>query len=144
RHVGRARPHVLDARVERGAEDGRGALDRAARRARREDLFRPPRWARRDGIRDEDDLQEGRVMDIESKLRALAGAGAGWIMWVLVATSVLVVAIALERAIVIFLQSDDVERLRRNLTSALGRGDLVAARRIVVASRSVEARVLEA
>jgi biopolymer transport protein ExbB len=83
-------------------------------------------------------------MDIENKLKALAGMGAGWVMWVLVATSVLVVAVALERAIVLFLQTDDVDDLRRNLTSALGRGDLGAARRIVLASRAVEARVLEA
>ena len=83
-------------------------------------------------------------MDIENKLKALAGMGAGWVMWLLVFTSVLVVAVALERAIVLFLQSDDVDGLRRNLASALGRGDLVAARRIVLASRAVEARVLEA
>lgn len=70
--------------------------------------------------------------------------GAGWVMWVLVATSILVVAVALERAIVLFRESDDVDDLRRNLASALGRGDLVAARRIVLASKAVEARVLEA
>lgn len=83
-------------------------------------------------------------MSIENKLRALAGFGASWVMWVLVALSVVVVAIALERAIVLFLARDDIAALRRNLASALGRGDLVAARGIVVASRSVEGRVLAA
>ncbi len=83
-------------------------------------------------------------MSIENKLRALAGFGASWVMWVLVALSVVVVAIALERAIVLFLTKDDVTALRRNLASALGRGDLVAARGIVVASRSVEGQVLAA
>ncbi len=83
-------------------------------------------------------------MSIENKLRALAGFGASWVMWVLVALSVVVVAVALERAIVLFLARDDVAALRRNLASALGRGDLVAARGIVVASRSVEGQVLAA
>lgn len=81
-------------------------------------------------------------MTIESKLRALASFGAGWVMWLLVGLSVLVVAIAIERAIVLFLRGDDVDELRRNLASALGRGDLAAARGVAVASKSFEARVL--
>lgn len=83
-------------------------------------------------------------MQIENKLRALAGLGAGWVMWLLLALSVIVVAIAIERAIVLLMASDDVVALRRNLASALGRGDLVAARGVVVASRSIEAQVLAA
>ncbi|MBX3230305.1 MAG: MotA/TolQ/ExbB proton channel family protein [Labilithrix sp.] len=83
-------------------------------------------------------------MSIENKVRALAGAGAGWIMWVLLALSVMVVAIAIERAIVLLSRNDDVRALRKDLASALGRGDLDAARGLVHASRSIEARVLAA
>lgn len=83
-------------------------------------------------------------MGIEMKLRALAGMGASWVMWVLLLLSVVVVAIAIDRAIVLFFRQDDVLELRRNLASALGRGDLVAARGHVVTSRSFEARVLAA
>jgi biopolymer transport protein ExbB len=83
-------------------------------------------------------------MSIENKLRALAGFGAGWVMWLLLALSVVVVAIAIERAVILFFKQDSVTDLRRNLASALGRGDLVAARGLVVTSRSFEARVLEA
>lgn len=83
-------------------------------------------------------------MSIENKLRALAGVGAGWVMWLLLGLSVLVIAIAIERAIVLFLAADDIKALRRNLSSALGRGDLVAARGLVIASRSLEAQVLAA
>ena len=83
-------------------------------------------------------------MAIENKLRALAAIGAGWVMWLLLALSVVVVAIAIERAIVLFLAREDVKALRRNLSSALGRGDLVAARGLVVASRSIEAQILAA
>jgi len=83
-------------------------------------------------------------MSIENKLRALAGVGAGWVMWLLVGLSVIVIAIAIERAIVLLRATDDITELRRNLSSALGRGDLVAARGLVVASRSLEAQVLAA
>lgn len=83
-------------------------------------------------------------MSIENKLRAVASFGAGWIMWLLVGLSVVVVAIAIERAIVLVRSNDDIAALRRNLASALGRGDLVAARGLVVASSSLEAQVLAA
>ncbi|MFO0734990.1 MAG: MotA/TolQ/ExbB proton channel family protein [Labilithrix sp.] len=83
-------------------------------------------------------------MSIEAKVRALTGAGAGWVMWVLLGLSVLVLSIATERALVLLGQRDDVRALRRDLSSALGRGDLEAALGVVLASKSVEARVLEA
>ena len=83
-------------------------------------------------------------MLIENNLRALAGFGAGWVMWFLLALSVLVVAIAIERALVLFWRQDSVSDLRRNVASALGRGDLVAARGHVISSRTFEARVLAA
>jgi len=83
-------------------------------------------------------------MSIESKIRALSGLGAGWVMWLLVGLSVVVLAVAIDRAVVLLLSRDDIESLRRSLASALGRGDLVAARAIVVASRSTEGQVLAA
>lgn len=83
-------------------------------------------------------------MSIESKVRALTSAGAGWVMWVLLGLSVLVLAIAVERALLLLSRRDDIRALRRDLSSALGRGDLEAALGVVLASKSVEARVLEA
>jgi biopolymer transport protein ExbB len=83
-------------------------------------------------------------MSIESKLHGIAEHGAGWVMWLLFGLSVVVVAIAVERALVLFSARGDVDRLRRDLASALGRRDLIAARGHVVASRAVEARVLAA
>jgi biopolymer transport protein ExbB len=88
--------------------------------------------------------EENENMSIENKLRALAGFGAGWIMWMLLGLSVVVLAVAIERAVVLFLRQDNISTLRKNLTSALGRGDLVAARGLVLTSRSFEARVLAA
>lgn len=83
-------------------------------------------------------------MLIENKLRAIAEHGAGWIMWLLVALSVLVVAIGIERAVVLFRARGDVAALRRDVARALGRRDLRTARACVVTSYTVEARVLEA
>jgi biopolymer transport protein ExbB len=83
-------------------------------------------------------------MEIENKLRALAGLGATWVMWLLVGLSVLVVAIAIERAVVLFARRDDIDELRRNVASAMGRRDYTAARGHVLASRSLEAQVLAA
>src|SRR4051794_9499038 len=83
-------------------------------------------------------------MLIESKLRALAEHGAGWVVWLLIALSVLVVAIAVERAFVLFRSCGDVVTLRRDVAGALRRWDILAARDAVTASRATEARVLEA
>jgi biopolymer transport protein ExbB len=83
-------------------------------------------------------------MTIEDKLHVIAEHGAGWVMWVLLGLSVVVTAIAIDRTLALVLASGDAERLRRDFTAALGRGDLVAARGHVVTSRSIEARVLAA
>jgi len=83
-------------------------------------------------------------MAIEDKLRTVTALGAGWVMWLLVGLSVVVLAIAAERAIMLFLTHGNVTELRRNVASALGRGDMIAARGLVVTSRTLEARVLAA
>lgn len=83
-------------------------------------------------------------MAIEDKLRAVATLGAGWVMWLLLGLSVVVVAIALERAIVLYFTNGDAVALRRNVASALGRGDVEAARGVLLTSRALEARVLAA
>ena len=83
-------------------------------------------------------------MSIEDKLRTLAEHGAGWVMWLLVGLSVLVVAVAIERALVLIAFGGDVPKLRLDLTRALGRGDIVAAQGHLAASRAFEARILAA
>lgn len=83
-------------------------------------------------------------MMIEMKLRALASHGAGWVMWLLLGLSVLVMAIAAERTIALYAVRADVKGLRKNLASTLGRGDVSAALGHLVASKSIEAQVLAA
>ena len=57
-------------------------------------------------------------MDIIASLNALADLGATWVMWVLVALSVLGLAVVAERAILYVTSRDDIARLR--LARSLG------------------------
>ena len=80
-------------------------------------------------------------MDIQHRLTAFAMLGATWVMWLLVALSVLSIAIMLERAYFFFGTSDDIDALRRELVDLLRKGDWPGARKRLVASRSLEASV---
>ena len=51
-------------------------------------------------------------MSIENKLRAFATMGSGGIMWLLVALALLVVAIAVDRGLVLLRTHEDVTRRR--------------------------------
>ena len=78
-------------------------------------------------------------MDIQQRLTAFALLGATWVMWLLVALSVLGVAIMLERAYFLAVTRDNVDALRKELLEHLRRGDLNAARKRMQSSRSFEA-----
>jgi biopolymer transport protein ExbB len=81
-------------------------------------------------------------MNIQERLTAFALLGAGWVMWLLVALSVLGVAIMLERAYFFMATREDIDTLRKDLMSALKSGDLQAATRRLAASKSVEASMV--
>lgn len=83
-------------------------------------------------------------MSIEDTHRGLATVGAGEIMWLLGALVVVVVAVAIDRGVVLVRTREDITRMRLDLGRALGQGDLLAARTCVVASRSIEARIVAA
>ena len=83
-------------------------------------------------------------MDIQERLTAFAMLGAGWVMWLLVALSIVAVAIALERAYVFFSRRDDARALREDLQRMLGKGDLEGARTRMKQSKSFEAEVVGA
>ena len=80
-------------------------------------------------------------MSTEDSLWRIAAMDAGWAMWLLAA---LVVALAIDRGLVLARTYENTTRLRADLARALGQGDLLAARTCVVASRSIEARVVAA
>lgn len=81
---------------------------------------------------------------IERVKSAMVGAGAGWVLWLMLALSVVSLAIMLERAWLFWSLRDDVEALMRELGRLLRAGDLEGARRRLEASPSAEAAVVVA
>jgi len=80
-------------------------------------------------------------MDLVNRIGAVTSYGATWVLWLLVALSIIALGVVLERAVVFVTSRDDVSRLRRDLRGFLSKGDLQQARRRLDASPSFEARV---
>jgi len=76
--------------------------------------------------------------------RLMSNFGAGWVMWLLLALSVVSVAIMLERAWFYWSIRDDIARLATDLRSELRTGGFEAARKRLEASPSAEAAVVVA
>lgn len=70
--------------------------------------------------------------------------GAEWVMWLLVALSIIGFAIAMERAIALFRSRDHVGALGIDMMRLLRRGDLDAAKARLARSPSFEAKVVAA
>lgn len=83
-------------------------------------------------------------MDIQERLTAFAMLGATWVMWLLIALSVVSVGVILERAYYYLASSDDFRRLRDDIGPMLKKGDLRAVGQRLEKSRSFEAKVLAA
>jgi len=83
-------------------------------------------------------------MDIQSKVTSLAGMGASWVLWLLLALSVAGLAIALERALYLALRSDNLRKLKLDALALLRQGDAKAARARLLSSRAIEASVVAA
>jgi biopolymer transport protein ExbB len=75
---------------------------------------------------------------------AMVALGAGWVLLLMLALSVVSLAIMLERAWLFWSLRDDVEGLMRDLGRLLRSGDLEGARRRLEASPSAEAAVVVA
>ncbi|MGC4093473.1 MAG: MotA/TolQ/ExbB proton channel family protein [Polyangiaceae bacterium] len=82
-------------------------------------------------------------MDI-NRITSLAEFGAGWVLWLLVALSIVAIAVAIERAVLFLSSRDDIVRLRDELRALLSAGEANAARRKLEESPSFEARVAAA
>ena len=83
-------------------------------------------------------------MNIIEGFKGFALLGAEWVMWLLVALSVLGLAIIIERSIVYACSRDDLGRLQRQLHAALDSGEVEAARHKLDESPSYEARIASA
>jgi biopolymer transport protein ExbB len=80
-------------------------------------------------------------VNIDKAFSVLAGAGAGWVFWLLIALSVTALAVAADRVIYLFASRDDIGKLREDLLESLGRGNRVEAISRLRTSPSVEAKV---
>lgn len=80
-------------------------------------------------------------MDIQERLTAFAMLGATWVMWLLVALSIVGVAIVLERLYFMIATRDDLASLRAELIKRLRGGDVTGAKKRLGVSKSFEARI---
>ncbi len=80
-------------------------------------------------------------MDIQERLTAFAMLGATWVMWLLIALSVVCLAIILERIYFYAVTRDNVEQLRADLLASLKKNKLADAHKRLQQSRSFEAMV---
>jgi biopolymer transport protein ExbB/biopolymer transport protein TolQ len=76
------------------------------------------------------------------RLLKVALAGSTWVLWLLLALSVLSLTAMLERWLFFRRHADDIPALRVKLSRALSRRDVSAAKTVLAASPSIEARVL--
>ncbi len=83
-------------------------------------------------------------IDIQQRLTAFALLGATWVMWLLVALSVVGLAVILERTYYVFASRDDAAKLHQDLLKLLLEGDVKGAHQRLKQSRSFEARIAAA
>lgn len=83
-------------------------------------------------------------MNIIERFNSLAAFGQAWILWALAALSVLGLAIIAERSICYVTTRDDSARLRRDILSHAGAGDLLGLEQRLSESPSYEARIVAA
>jgi biopolymer transport protein ExbB len=83
-------------------------------------------------------------MTIDEALRGFAALGAQWILWLLVALSVIALAVIVERATYLVSLRGDHEALRTELRVLLARGQTEKARQRLDESPCCEARILRA
>jgi biopolymer transport protein ExbB len=81
---------------------------------------------------------------IEAMKAVFLGSGAAWVLWFLLALSLVTVAIAVERALFFRGQRGDLAALARHLEARLGTGDLSGARGELEGARALAARVADA
>lgn len=83
-------------------------------------------------------------MDLQARLTDFAMNGAEWVMWLLVALSIIGFAIAIERSFTLVRSRDRLDALGADVTRLLQRGDLDLAKARLARSPSFEARIVHA
>jgi biopolymer transport protein ExbB len=82
-------------------------------------------------------------MNIE-RLQHITAYGSAWVLWVLLAASVIALGIVLERTVLFVSSSDNAASLRRDLRGLLSARDVAGARRRLDRSPSFEASIARA
>lgn len=80
---------------------------------------------------------------IVERLLRIALIGSAWVLYLLLALSIVSIGVILERALYFRRHRDDVSRLRANLREALANGDPAQADELLAKSRAIEAQVLQ-
>lgn len=83
-------------------------------------------------------------MNIDGVFRNLVALGATWVLWLLVALSVLALAVMLERAVFFARTREDITSLREKLVLGVSRRDFTVLRSHLDAASSLEAQLLRA
>ncbi len=83
-------------------------------------------------------------MDIQHTLASVTDLGTAWILWALVALSVLGVAVIIERGMCYFSSRDDIDSLSAELRKLIATADWESCRKLLSESPSFEARVASA
>ncbi|MDB4944706.1 MAG: MotA/TolQ/ExbB proton channel family protein [Labilithrix sp.] len=76
------------------------------------------------------------------RLQRVASGGGGWVLWVMIALSIVSIAIMAERLIFFASHRDDTDKLTDKLIKLLGADDHEGAKKLLKGSRSIEAAVL--
>jgi biopolymer transport protein ExbB len=84
------------------------------------------------------------MFNIQETFKAFTMLGATWVMWLLLALSVVAVAVVLERFYYVLTTRDDVARLKAEVLKLLGAGDVRGAKKRLSESKSFEARIVGA
>ncbi len=82
------------------------------------------------------------TQQLVERLQRIASGGGGWVLWLMIALSVLSIAIMLERVIFFVSKRDDIDGLTDKLIALLRANDTEGAKALLKASKSVEAAVM--
>lgn len=82
------------------------------------------------------------TQQLVERLQRVASGGGGWVLWLMLALSVLSIAIMLERIIFFASRRDDIDALTKSLIEMLKVGDKKAAKKLLDDSKSIEAAVM--
>lgn len=82
------------------------------------------------------------TQQLVERLARFASGGGGWVLWLMIALSVVSIAIMFERLLYFVTKRDDVDALTRELVARLRAGDLAGATELLKKSKSIEAAVM--